>query len=82
MSRMVAPLRMIDYMNLVADVWGLPTVNESLDSKNLEQLSPAMVEYLRESRKIDNRRMLQELSIELAYVDLRKGLEACLQQSQ
>ena len=36
------PLRMIDYMNLVADVWGLPSVNESLDSKSLEQLSPAM----------------------------------------
>ena len=73
------PLRMIDYLNLVADVWGLPSVNESLDSNSLEQLSPAMVEYLRESRKIDNRRMLQELSIELTYSNLRKGLEACLQ---
>ncbi len=72
------PLRMIDYMNLVAEIWGLPRVKETSDSDRLNALSESMKQYLRESRKIDNSKILQHADMHLRYRDLRVGLAACL----
>ncbi len=70
------PLKMIEYMNLVAEIFGLPKALESSSPSVLESHSNALRQYLGESRRIDNNRMLQELSIELRYPTARQGLEA------
>ena len=33
--------------------------------------------YMRESRRLDNRKMLKELGVELRYPNLEAGLAAC-----
>ncbi len=71
------PLRMTDYMNLVAELWDLPPVKETDDPAESGGISDVMKSYIRESRKIDNRKMLAELDIELAYPNPRDGLLSC-----
>ncbi|MDX1824738.1 MAG: hypothetical protein R3354_08460, partial [Thiohalomonadales bacterium] len=49
----------------------------TIDWEEAEQsLSAGMLSYLRESRRMDNRRMLEELGIELQYPTLEAGLAA------
>ena len=75
------PLRMIDFMNLAAEIWGLPPVQETSDAKSLGALSETMKDYLRESRKIDNTKVLRDTGIKLRYSDPRAGLAACRRDS-
>ncbi len=70
---------MSDYFIAVAEQAGLPRPGE-IDWRQAEaELSPAMLSYLRESRRMDNSKMLRELNIELAYPTLREGLAACFE---
>ena len=39
-----------------------------------QQLSPMMLSYLRESRKISNQKILKKLNVALRYPDFRIGL--------
>lgn len=71
------PMRYRDYFNLVAEIWNLPGVVDWGTNEFDESLSPTMRSYLRESRKIDNRKLLDTFSIELKYPRPKKGLEAC-----
>ncbi len=68
---------MIDYLNLVAELWHLPPVRETDDPAELAAISEGMRSYIRESRKIDNKKMLAELGVELAYPNPRDGLLSC-----
>lgn len=73
------PMRYSDYFNLVAQIWGLPGVVER-DADEIEHsLSPTLRSYISESRKIDNRRLLETFGVELKYLHPRQGLTACLQ---
>ncbi len=67
---------MTDYFFAVADALGLPRPPEvgRIDAES--QISPAMRSYLKESRRIDNRKMLNELRVVLRYPDLSQGLAA------
>ena len=68
---------MSDYFIAVAQHAGLP-LPEEIDWQQAEkELSPAMLSYLHESRRIDNSKMLRELNIKLAYPTLKEGLAAC-----
>ena len=72
------PGNMRDYFDRVADLFDLvraPTIDRS---KADAELSPGMLSYLAESRRLDNRKMLDELAIELRYPDLASGLRACI----
>lgn len=67
---------MTDYFNQIADHLGLPRP-PTIGWREAEQtLSEGMLSYLRESRRMDNRRMLEELGIRLRYPDLASGLDA------
>ena len=67
---------MTEYFNIVADFLKLPRP-PTIDWKEAESnLSAGMLSYLRESRRMDNRRMLKELGIELQYPTLEAGLAA------
>ncbi len=72
------PMLMSDYFNLVAEIWGLPPVEHLTEEAPPIDLSNMFKSYLQESRKIDNRRMLENLKIKLFYPDPRDGLKACL----
>ena len=68
---------MTEYFNTIADYFGLPRP-PTIDWREAEkQLSPGMLSYLRESRRLDNRRMLKELGVQLQYPDLQRGLASC-----
>jgi nucleoside-diphosphate-sugar epimerase len=68
------PGTMTDYFNRVADLYGLPHPTQiSLDQART-MLSPEMVSYLAESRRLDNRRILNDLGVTLRYPTLNEGL--------
>lgn len=72
------PGNMADYFNQVADTAGLPRPPLVSPDDTAGQLSSGLRSYLAESRRIDNRKMLQDLHIELKYPTLAQGLAHCL----
>jgi len=67
---------MTDYFNQIAKHLGLPRP-PTIDWPEAERvLSKGMLSYLKESRRMDNRLMLEELGVTLRYPDLAKGLKA------
>lgn len=71
------PGNMTDYFNRVADRAGLPRPPSISLEQARETLSPGLLSYLAESRRLDNRRMLDELGVVLRYPTLEEGLSAC-----
>lgn len=71
------PTTMTDYFDRIADLAGLtPAPKISLQEAG-RQLSPGMLSYMQESRRLRNVKMLDELNISLRYPDLTTGLAAC-----
>ena len=70
------PTTMSHYFNRVADTLGLPRPPAVSMSEAREQLTAAMLSFIEESRRIDNRKMREELGVELLYPDLESGLAA------
>lgn len=69
---------MTEYFNTIADFCGLdrpPLVDWDQAEKTISQ---GMLSYLKESRKMDNSKMINELDIKLIYPSLKEGLESCL----
>lgn len=71
------PTSMTDYFNRIAALYGLPRPPQIGMAEARERLSPAMLSFLEESRRIDNRRLLGLPGFELRYPDLASGLAAC-----
>lgn len=71
------PGTMTEYFNQVAEHLGLPRPPQISLEQVSEQLSEGMQGYLRESRRIDNSKMLRELGVQLQYPHLTQGLAAC-----
>jgi len=65
---------MTDYFHAVADALGLPRCPEITREEAEKRLSPTMLSYLDESRRVDNGKMLRELGVTLRYRDLCSGL--------
>jgi hypothetical protein len=45
------------------------------------QLSPGMMSFLRESRRVETRRMREELDFQLRYEDFGEGIAASLSEA-
>lgn len=71
------PGNMRDYFDRVADAYGLPQAPLISLEEARKTLSPGMLSYLGESRRLDNGKMRRELAVELQYPDLTSGLAAC-----
>lgn len=70
------PSTMTDYFQTIAQYAGLEPLPE-IDMQTAEQtLSPGMLSYLRESRKISNDKLMRTISRELRYPTLESGLQA------
>jgi nucleoside-diphosphate-sugar epimerase len=72
------PSTMTDYFNHVADVSGLPRPPQITAAEARTRMSEGMQSYLAESKRLDNRRMREELGVEPQYPDLARGLAACI----
>jgi nucleoside-diphosphate-sugar epimerase len=71
------PSNMTDYFFRLADAAGLPRPPEVARTEAGQVLTPGMLSFLQDSRRMDNRKLLAELGIELQYPDLDAGLKAC-----
>jgi nucleoside-diphosphate-sugar epimerase len=68
------PGTMTQYFKDVARALGLPAPPE-VDRKTAEQtLSAGMLSYLKESRRINNEKLIKELQVKLQYPNLAAGL--------
>ncbi len=72
------PSTMTDYFFRVADLLGIPRPPTITMEEARRLLSPGMLSYLAESKRIDNRRMREELGIEPLYPTLESGLPSCI----
>lgn len=73
------PGNMTNYFNHVADLAGLPRPPIIPLAAAAGQLSAGLRSYLQESRRLDNRKMLDELGVKLRYPTLTEGLPACFE---
>jgi nucleoside-diphosphate-sugar epimerase len=71
------PTTMTDYFFRVADAAGLPRPPVLSLEEAQEKLSAGMMAYMRESRRLSNRRIREELGVSLRYPDLAAGLAVC-----
>ena len=70
------PGTMSDYFTTVARYAGLPQPPEIDMCQAESEMSTGMMSYLRESRRISNRKMMDLLGAELRYATLEDGLKA------
>lgn len=68
-------LRMGEWFDLVADRFGLPRPPRLTRAEAEAQLSPQTLSFMRESRRLDNRRLREELGLRLRYPTAADGLE-------
>ncbi len=71
------PSTMTDYFFQVADAAGLPRPPVIPLREAEGQLSAGMLSYMRESRRLSNRRLVEDLGVELRYRTLAQGLRGC-----
>ena len=67
-------LRMGDYFDKVADAFDLPRPPRISRAMAETTLSPVQLSFMRESRRIGNRRLKQELKLRLAYPTVDDGI--------
>jgi nucleoside-diphosphate-sugar epimerase len=73
------PSTMADYFFGVADAAGLPRPPVVGMEEARDLLSPGMLSYQQESRRVSNRRLVDELRVVLRYPTLKEGLRACVE---
>ncbi|HVE52349.1 MAG TPA: SDR family oxidoreductase [Ramlibacter sp.] len=69
-------LKMGDYFDLAADLYGLPRPPRVARSTAQEQLPLMLLSFMGESRRLDNRRLKRELRLSLRHPTVESGLRA------
>ncbi|PLY00446.1 MAG: NAD(P)-dependent oxidoreductase [Desulfuromonas sp.] len=69
------PTSMTEYFNRVADAFDLPRPPQVTQEEAKQVMTPLMLSYIAESRRMDNGKLLQELGVILEYPDLEAGLQ-------
>lgn len=67
-------LKMGDYFDLAADLYGLPRPPRIARSSAQSQMSLMLLSFMSESRRMDNSRMKKELRLNLRYPTVKTGL--------
>jgi nucleoside-diphosphate-sugar epimerase len=74
------PGTMTQYFNAVSDLLGLPRLPQ-IDMQEARQvMNPMMLSYLTETRRMDNRKMMEQLGVILQYPELTSGLKNVIEQ--
>ena len=69
------PMKMADYFDLVADHYQIERPRRISREAAQQEISPGMLSYMAESRRIANDRIKRELGVSLRYPGVREGLE-------
>ncbi|WP_029463311.1 NAD-dependent epimerase/dehydratase family protein [Serpentinimonas barnesii] len=69
-------LRMGDYFDLAADLYGLERPPRLTRQQAEQQLSPVLLSFMSESRRLHNQRLQRELRLVLRYPTVRQGLQS------
>lgn len=69
-------LKMGDYFDLAADLCGLPRPPRITRAQAQAQLSPMLMSFMSESRRLDNTRLKRELRLRLRHPTVETGLVA------
>ena len=69
-------LKMGDYFDLAADLYGLPRPPRVARDTAGDQLPLMLLSFMSESRRLDNSRLKRELRLRLRYPTVREGLVA------
>lgn len=75
-------LRMGEYFDLVADTFGLPRPPRLPRTELANQVSPTLLSFMRESRRLDNTRMRRELGVRLQFATPAEGVAAAARASR
>ena len=67
-------LKMGDYFDLAADLYGLPRPPRLARNSAHEELPPVLLSFMSESRRLDNTRLKRELRLRLYYPTVETGL--------
>jgi len=67
-------LKMGDYFDQAARLYGLPPPKRISRQEAREQLSPMLLSFMSESRRMDNTRLKRELRLKLRYPTVAEGL--------
>lgn len=73
-----AHMKMGDYFDLVAERFGLPRPPRISRAQAQGRVPEALLSFMRESRRLDNRRLRQELRLKLRYPSPAEGVAAAL----
>jgi nucleoside-diphosphate-sugar epimerase len=69
-------LKMGEYFDLVADHFALPRPPRITRNQAQEQISPTMLSFMKESRRLNNLRIKKELHVNLLYPNVYDGIKA------
>ncbi|GAB7026600.1 SDR family oxidoreductase [Geotalea toluenoxydans] len=69
---------MTQYFNAAADLLGFPRPRQVSLEEAHQVMSPLMLSYISETRRMDNGKMLRKLGVKLLYPSLEEGLKACV----
>lgn len=69
-------LRMGDYVDLAADLYGLPRPPRLSRDEAQKQLAPLLLSFMGESRRLENLRLRHELRLCLRYPTVTEGLRS------
>lgn len=75
------PGTMTGYFNAIADLLGLPRPPQVSRQEAEKVMTPMMLSYLSETRRMDHRKMIEDLGVSLHYPDLDAGLSQILAQA-
>ena len=67
-------LKMADYFELAADLYGLPRPERLTRAQAQQRLPLALLSFMSESRRMDNSRLKKELRLKLRYPTVVQGL--------
>ncbi len=70
------PMKMADYFDLVADHHGLERPRRISWQEAQQEISPGMLSYMNESRRITNHRIKRELGVRLRYPGVKEGISS------
>jgi hypothetical protein len=74
------PASTTDYLCATAELAGLPTPRLVTREEAQTQISPGMLSFLNETRRVDSTRMRDVLRVVLRYPDMRSGIAASLEE--
>jgi len=74
------PGTMTQYFNAAADLLGLPRPPQVTMAEAQQVMTPMMLSYLTETRRMDNQKLRERLGVTLCYPELESGLKNVIAQ--